>query len=101
LADQFGFWLVFTVQACSATGPRFPQTLSPELPTELVADKGYHSRAVLKALADGPWQTRIAEPKPKDVQRWPSPTSRSVDITGSSSRDGASATANGPACTKL
>jgi transposase len=41
-----------------------------QLPTELVADKGYHSRAVLKALADGPWQTRIAEPKPKDVQRW-------------------------------
>jgi transposase len=39
-------------------------------PTELVADKGYHSRAVLKDLADGPWQTRIAEPKPKDVQRW-------------------------------
>ena len=41
-----------------------------ECPTELVADKGYHSRAVLKDLADGPWQTRIAEPKPKDVQRW-------------------------------
>jgi transposase len=41
-----------------------------ELPSELVADKGYHSRAVLKALADGPWQTRIAEPKPKEVQRW-------------------------------
>jgi hypothetical protein len=41
-----------------------------ECPTELVADKGYHSRAVLKDLADGPWQTRLAEPKPKDVQRW-------------------------------
>jgi transposase len=39
-------------------------------PTELVADKGYHSRAVLKDLADGRWQTRIAEPKPKEVQRW-------------------------------
>jgi transposase len=41
-----------------------------QLPAELIADKGYHSRAVLKDLADGPWQTRIAEPKPKEVQRW-------------------------------
>jgi transposase len=41
-----------------------------ERPAELIADKGYHSRAVLKDLADGPWQTRIAEPKPKAVQRW-------------------------------
>jgi transposase len=41
-----------------------------EAPAELVADKGYHSRAVPKGLADGPWQTRIAEPKPKDIQRW-------------------------------
>lgn len=41
-----------------------------DAPAELVADKGYHSRAVLKDLADGPWQTRIAEPKPRDVQRW-------------------------------
>ena len=39
-------------------------------PSELVADKGDHSRAVVKELADGPWQTRIAEPKPKEVQRW-------------------------------
>lgn len=43
---------------------------SAEAPTELVADKGYHSRTVLKDLADGPWQTRIAEPRPKEVQRW-------------------------------
>ena len=39
-------------------------------PAELIADKGYHSRAVLKDLASGPWQTRIAESKPKEVQRW-------------------------------
>ena len=32
---------------------------------ECVTDKGYHSRAVLKALDDGPWKTRIAEPKQK------------------------------------
>jgi transposase len=41
-----------------------------EAPSELVADKGYHSRTVLKGLADGPWRTRIAEPRPKEVQRW-------------------------------
>ena len=39
------------------------------IPAELIADKGYHSRAVLKDLAGGRWQTRIAEPKPKEVQR--------------------------------
>ena len=43
---------------------------SAAAPTTVVADKGYHSRAVLKDLADGPWQTRIAEPRPKEVQRW-------------------------------
>ena len=32
-------------------------------PGELVADKGYHSRAVLKDLDGGVWKTRIAEPK--------------------------------------
>ena len=41
-----------------------------DTPAELIGDKGYHSRAVLKTLDDGPWRTRIAEPKPKDVQRW-------------------------------
>jgi transposase len=41
-----------------------------DMPAELIADKGYHSREVLKTLDGGPWQTRIAEPKPKDVQRW-------------------------------
>ena len=37
---------------------------------ECVTDKGYHSRAVLKALDDGPWKTRIAEPKQKGFARW-------------------------------
>ncbi len=39
-------------------------------PAECVADKGYHSRAVLKAMDDGPWKTRIAEPKQKGFSRW-------------------------------
>jgi len=37
---------------------------TPEEPCDLVADKGYHSRDVLKGLDDGPWKTRIAEPRP-------------------------------------
>ena len=31
-------------------------------PSELVTDKGYHSRAILKDLDGGVWKTRIAEP---------------------------------------
>jgi hypothetical protein len=41
-----------------------------EDPTDCVADKEYHSRAVLKALDDSPWTTRIAEPKQKGFSRW-------------------------------
>jgi transposase, IS5 family len=32
-------------------------------PTEVIADKGYHSREVVKELDGGVWKTRIAEPK--------------------------------------
>src|SRR6516162_11859721 len=39
-------------------------------PSELVADKGYHSRAVLKDLNAGLWKTRIAEPKQSGFSRW-------------------------------
>lgn len=46
------------------TGP------STEAPAEMVADKGYHSRETLKALDDGPWKTRIAEPKRDGFLRW-------------------------------
>ena len=41
-----------------------------DAPADLVADKGYHSRETLKDLDGGPWRSRIAEPKPKGVQRW-------------------------------
>ncbi|MGK7871720.1 transposase, partial [Falsiroseomonas sp. E2-1-a20] len=43
---------------------------SPEAPAELVADKGYHARETLKALDDGAWKTRIAEPKRDGFLRW-------------------------------
>jgi transposase len=44
---------------------------TPEELCDLVADKGYHSRDILKGLDDGPWKTRIAEPPPrKGYSRW-------------------------------
>lgn len=43
---------------------------SAEAPAEMVADKGYHSRELLKTLDDGPWKTRIAEPKRDGFSRW-------------------------------
>jgi transposase len=43
---------------------------TPEGPAELVADKGYHSRAGLKDLEDGAWKSRIAEKKATGVHRW-------------------------------
>jgi transposase len=43
---------------------------TPEVPAELVADKGYHSRAGLKDLADGAWKSRIAEKRGTGVSRW-------------------------------
>ena len=43
---------------------------SSDDPAECVADKGYHSRAVLTDLDGGPWKTRIAEPQRQGVSRW-------------------------------
>jgi len=39
-------------------------------PAELIADKGYHSRQVIKDLQGGVWTTRIAEPERKEFLRW-------------------------------
>ena len=43
---------------------------STEAPAEMVADKGYHSRETLQSLDDGPWKTRIAEPRRDGFLRW-------------------------------
>ena len=43
---------------------------APEVPAELVADKGYHSRDGLKVLDYGPWKTRIAERRTNGILRW-------------------------------
>jgi hypothetical protein len=41
-----------------------------EAPADCVADKGYHSRAVLKDLDGSPWRSRIAEPQRTSFSRW-------------------------------
>ena len=43
---------------------------SAEAPAELVADKGYHSREVLKELDGGGWKSRVALKRRPEVCRW-------------------------------
>ena len=43
---------------------------TPTAPAELIADKGYHSRAGLKALDGGSWKTCISEPRRDEFSRW-------------------------------
>lgn len=58
-----------------------------EDPSDLVADKGYHSRDGLKALDGGPWKTRIAEPKPaKGYLRWHGDDEARAAVYGNRSR---------------
>src|SRR4051794_15710036 len=45
-------------------------TPTSEAPAELIADKGYHSRAALKALDGGPWKSRISEPHHDEFLRF-------------------------------
>ena len=59
-----------TLKAAAASLAGVGAAPTPNDPAELVADKGYHSRAGLKELEDGPWKSRIAEKKVKGVHRW-------------------------------
>ncbi len=59
-----------TLAAAEANLEAVAAAPTPEGPAECVADKGYHARAVLKALDDSPWKTRIAEPRQKGFSRW-------------------------------
>src|SRR3954469_22482684 len=43
---------------------------TPDDPAELVADKGYHSRAGLKELEDGPWKSRVRASARDGFLRW-------------------------------
>ena len=59
-----------TLEAAAANLGRVGRTPSAAAPAERVADKGYHSRAILKDLDGGVWKTRIAEPQRKGISRW-------------------------------
>jgi len=59
-----------TLAAAAANLAAVGAAPSAEDPSELVADKGYHSRDGLKNLEDGPWKSRIAEKKVAGVNRW-------------------------------
>jgi osmotically-inducible protein OsmY len=59
-----------TLQAAQRNLASLGAAPSSEAPAECVADKGYHSRAVLKDLDGSPWRSRIAEPQRKSFSRW-------------------------------
>ena len=59
-----------TLQAAETNLARVGREPSTTETAELVADKGYHSRGVLKDLDGGAWKTRIAEPQRKVFSRW-------------------------------
>src|SRR4028118_2226606 len=59
-----------TLEGAARPLPAVEAAPTAEAPAELVADKGYHSRETLKWLDDGPWKTRIAEPKRDGFPRW-------------------------------
>jgi transposase len=62
--------LAATVTAAEANLAAVDVAPTAAAPAELVADKGYFGRAVLKPLEDSAWKTRIAEPRGKGVSRW-------------------------------
>ena len=59
-----------TLEAAAANLATVAAAPTAEDPSELIADKGYHSRDGLKDLEDGPWKSRIAEKKGTGVSRW-------------------------------
>lgn len=62
--------LTKTLEAAQESLGRVTPPPCPDDPAELVADKGYFSRDVLKGLDGGPWRTRIAEPKRNGLNSW-------------------------------
>src|SRR4029079_816409 len=52
-----------TLATAEANLAAFDAAPPPHDPSELIADKGYHSRDGLKDLEDGVWKSRIAEKK--------------------------------------
>jgi transposase len=62
--------LAATLTAAAANLAAVDAEPTADDPADLVTDKGYFGRAVLKSLADSAWKTRIAEPERKEFCRW-------------------------------
>ena len=62
--------LADTLAQAHAMLDRIGAAPTPKDPVEVVTDKGYFSRGVLKDLADGPWRSRIAEKEQTGLARW-------------------------------
>src|SRR5690348_4157165 len=62
--------LAGTLEQAEAMLDLVGRTPTLEDPAEMVADKGYHSREVLKDLEDSAWKSRIAEKERKGFARW-------------------------------
>lgn len=50
-------------------------------PTEVIANKGHHSRCVLNELDGGVWKMRIAKPKANCLFNWTVTTRSNVSFT--------------------
>jgi phosphotransferase system HPr-like phosphotransfer protein len=59
-----------TLAAAEANLAAVDAAPTPDDPSELIADKGYHSRDGLRDLEDGVRKSRIAEKKAAGVHRW-------------------------------
>jgi transposase len=59
-----------TLNAAQRNLARLGAAPCSEAPAECVADKGYHSRTLLKDLDGSPWRSRIAEPQRTSFSRW-------------------------------
>jgi hypothetical protein len=60
-----------TLEAAADSLARIGLAPTPQEPSVVVGDKGYHSREGLKQLDGGVWKTRIAEPQPANgYLRW-------------------------------
>lgn len=59
-----------TLKAAAANLANVDRAPTEAKAAELIADKGYHARAILKDLDGGVWKTRIAEPQRKGFSRW-------------------------------
>ncbi|MGH7099260.1 MAG: transposase [Stellaceae bacterium] len=62
--------LAGTLTAAAKSLAQISAAPTTDPPSERVADKGYHSRALLKDRDGGVWKTRIAEPRQRGFSPW-------------------------------